>query len=214
LNLQPSALETDALPLSYSPKYLSDLHVFLRGYSSAVPTEADVYPSLKYLASTMRYELFAAVAVACGGVHDEVARPTPASPPIADSPRQPVASSFGKTENGEIKKQRRFALDGDTVFGWRLKLPCTGPTRFRETLQMPSPGEWGFDATTTTISADQTRSVVVDYSGCFDGWIEHAWSTSRNDPPGEYVLTVEVDGYAPQVFRATFVRPDADQRLP
>ena len=206
--------------LSYSPKYLGDLGVFSCGYSSAVPTEADVYPSLKYLASTMRYEpllgLAVALATACGGGarHDEAARPTPAVPSRStEPPRQPVASSFGKAENGEIKKQLRFELDGETAFAWRLKLPCTGPTRYRETLQMPSPGDWGFDSVTTTISADKTRSVVVDYAPCFDGWIEHAWTTSRNDPPGEYVLTVEIEGFAPQVFRATFVRPD-DQRLP
>jgi len=209
--------------LSYSPKYLGDLDVFSFGYSSAVPTEADVYPSLKYLASTMRYERLVAIAVlaaSCGRAHESAMRPAravPSSPPgPTESARQPVASSFGKAENGEIKKQLRFELDGETAFGWRLKLPCTGPTRFRETLQMPAPGDWGFDASTTTISADKTRSVVVDYSGCFDGWIEHAWSTSRNDPPGEYVLTVEVDGYVPQVFHGTFVRPDnaGGQRLP
>src|SRR3954469_879196 len=44
LNLQPSALETDALPLSYSPKELDDLATLRCGYSSAVLKEADVYP--------------------------------------------------------------------------------------------------------------------------------------------------------------------------
>jgi hypothetical protein len=36
LNLQPSALETDALPLSYSPKELAYLAAFSDEYTSAV----------------------------------------------------------------------------------------------------------------------------------------------------------------------------------
>src|SRR5262245_15997440 len=204
--------------LSYSPKYLDDLAVFSRRYSSAVPTEADVYPSLKCLASTLRHVPWVAIVLVVGcAVGHDVATRSSAPAGRTDAPKQPVASSFGKAENGEIKKQVRFELDGETVFGWRLKLPCTGPTKFRESLQMPAPGDWGFDTVTTTISADKTRSVVVDYAPCFDGWIEHAWTTSRNDPPGEYVLTVEIEGFAPQVFRASFVRPvrpDDDQRLP
>src|SRR6476469_745163 len=44
LNLQPSALETDALPLSYSPKELDDLAAGLCGYSSAVLNGSDRLP--------------------------------------------------------------------------------------------------------------------------------------------------------------------------
>jgi hypothetical protein len=156
--------------------------------------------------------LIAIGAWSCGG-HDITARSVhPARSP--DRRKQPVASTFGKTENGEIKKQARFELDGDTAYGWRIKLPCTGPTKFRETLQLPAVGDWTFDLDTTKeirVSADKTRAVMTDYSGCYDGWIEHAWTVTLNDPAGEYVLTVEIDGYVPQTFRATFVkRGDGD----
>src|SRR5262245_31685649 len=46
LNLQPSALETDALPLSYSPKELDDLAVQNCGYSSTVVAERGRVPLL------------------------------------------------------------------------------------------------------------------------------------------------------------------------
>jgi hypothetical protein len=146
-----------------------------------------------------------------GACRSQPAIVTPPSPPRPSEPtlKQPAATLFGQVVDGVYKWQSRFELSEETVYGWRIKLPCTGPTEYRETLQLPSPGDWTFDPAVSkhiTLSSDRRRAVTEDYSGCYDGWIQHAWTIAPNDPPGEYVFTVEVDGYQPQKFHGRFVR--------
>jgi hypothetical protein len=146
---------------------------------------------------------------ACGSQPAIVTPPKP-QPPPEPALKQPAATLFGLVVDGAYKRQSRFELSEDTVYGWRIKLPCTGPTMFRETLQLPAPGDWTFDPETTKhikLSSDRRRAVTEDYSGCYDGWIQHSWTIAAEDPPGEYVLTVEVEGYQPQTFRGRFSRP-------
>jgi len=143
--------------------------------------------------------------------------PPPPLQPAAPALKQPVATLFGQVVDGVYKRQSRFELTGDTMYGWRIKLPCTGPTLFRETLQLPGLGMWSAEVTTAKhvkISDDQKRAVTEDYSGCYDGWIQHAWSVTSDDPPGEYVMTVEVDGFQPQTFRGRFTRTDDEEAAP
>ncbi|HWU85872.1 MAG TPA: hypothetical protein VN253_01255 [Kofleriaceae bacterium] len=149
------------------------------------------------------------------GAHGVV--PAPVRPPAAPEPKQPAAALFGQVIEGAYKRQSRFELSEDTIYGWRIKLPCTGPTVYRETLQLPDVGDWSFDPAATKqtrVSADRKRAVTEDYSGCYDGWIQHAWTIAPNDPPGEYVLTVEVDGYQPQTFRGRFLKPEDFESAP
>jgi hypothetical protein len=146
----------------------------------------------------------------CGSQPAIVPPPSPARPP-APAARPPAATLFGTVVDGAYKRQSRFELEEGTVYGWRIKLPCTGPTLFRETLQLPGPGDWTVDPAldrSVQVSADKRRAVTEDYSGCYDGWIQHAWAIAASDPPGEYVLTVEVEGYQPQTFRGRFVRAE------
>ena len=147
---------------------------------------------------------------ACRGQPALVAPPAAPSPP-APALKQPVATMFGAITDGAYKRQSRFDLSDEATFGWRIKLPCTGPTLFRETLQLPGAREWALEpplSKLVQVSADERRAVTEDYSGCYDGWIQHSWTSQPNDPPGEYVLTVEVEGYQPQTFRARFVLPE------
>ena len=151
-------------------------------------------------------------AVGCGSQPASVT-PAPAGAPSPPAPelKQPVAALFGQVIDGVYKRQSRFELSEDTVYGWRIKLPCTGPTVYRETLSLPAVGDWSFDPAVTKqtkLSADKKRAVTEDYSGCYDGWIQHAWTIAPNDPPGEYVLTVEVDGFQPQTFRGRFLKAE------
>ena len=151
-------------------------------------------------------------------------QPAPVPPtPISSPPKleeaeaqQPAATLFGQVIDGTYKRQSRFELTERTIYGWRIKLPCTGPTLFRETLRLPAPGEWTFDPLTAehvTVSDDQRRVVTEDYSGCFDGWIQHAWKITAGAPPGEYVMSVEIDGYQPQVFHGRFYTPEDFEKL-
>jgi hypothetical protein len=140
---------------------------------------------------------------ACGSQPAIVKPPAPARPD--EALKQPAATLFGQVIDGSFRRQSRFELSEDTIYGWRIKLPCTGPTLFRETLQLPAPGEWSVDEVTTKVSADRKRAVTESYSGCYDGWIQHQWTIATGDPPGEYVLTVEVEGYQSQTFRGRFI---------
>jgi hypothetical protein len=146
---------------------------------------------------------------ACGSQPAIVAPPPPVTP-AEPALRQPAATLFGLAVDGAFKRQSRFELEEGTAYGWRIKLPCTGPTLFRETLQLPAPASWGPDeasARSIKLSADRRRAVLDDYSGCYDGWIQHTWAVATDDPPGEYLFTVEVEGYQPQTFHGRFVRP-------
>jgi hypothetical protein len=137
--------------------------------------------------------------------------PPPPPPPSEPALKQPAATLFGLVIDGAYKRQSKFELSEDTIYGWRIKLPCAGPTVFRETLQLPAPRDWALEPATTKhikLSADRKRAVTEDYSGCYDGWIQHTWTSGSEDPPGEYVLTVEVEGYQPQTFRGRFLKPE------
>lgn len=137
---------------------------------------------------------------ACQSQPSQMAAPiAPTVPPL----RKPIATLFGVVEDHEFVRQSNIELSEGTGFGWRIKLPCVEPMLFRETLQLPKPGGWP-DRVGTQVSEDRTRAVVEEYSGCYDGWIQHTWFIAEGDPPGEYVLTVEVAGYQPQTFRGTF----------
>lgn len=117
---------------------------------------------------------------------------------------------FGAVVEGAYKRQSRFDLSEEATFGWRIKLPCTGPTLYRETAQLPGAREWALEppaSKVTEVSTDQRRAVTEDYSGCYDGWIQHSWTGHMDDPAGEYVFIVEIEGYQPQTFRARFVQP-------
>jgi len=158
-----------------------------------------------------RLAVFVLLWVGACGSQPAIVTPPPPPPSAEVALKQPAATLFGRVEEGVYKRQSRFPLSEDTAYGWRIKLPCTGPTLFRETLQMPAAGDWTFDPEISKhiqLSADRKRAVTEDYSGCYDGWIQHAWTIAANDPPGEYVLTVEVEGYQRQTFRGRFVQPD------
>ena len=148
-----------------------------------------------------------------GACRSQPAIVTPPSPPPSPEPalKQPAATLFGVVVDGAFKRQSRFELSEDTIYGWRIKLPCTGPTVFVETLQLPAARDWELDPEQTKhtrLSADRRRATTEDYSGCYDGWIQHKWTSASTDPPGDYVLTVAVDGYQPQTFRGRFVPPE------
>ena len=128
----------------------------------------------------------------------------------ASTPAQPIAAWFGTfdDETGTLDRRTKIPKVEGQVFGWRIKTQCTGPVRFREILRMPAPGDWSFtpeEAPGTIVSEDKTTTTTVDYAACKQGWVEHQWTVAEGDPAGTYVITVELDGYAPQTFRPKFV---------
>jgi hypothetical protein len=146
------------------------------------------------------------------------ARPRPApviagpTPVRAAGPAAPIAAWFGtwhEESNRFTRAQKIDKVEG-TTFGWRIKTRCSGPLKFREVMRLPTPGDWNFgpgELPGTIISDDQTTTTTTDYAACKQGWVEHRWSIAANDPAGTYVITVELDGYAPTTFRPQFITP-------
>ena len=214
--------------LSYSPKNFVYLAAILCRYSSAVQTEADVYPNCKLLASTCCYKprdlgdrqrprltamifgvrFVLVVVVMAGCWHDST--PDPVVPPIVINPKPAIphvaAAEFGVFVDGQaFVKSPTIKLAAGVAYGWRIRLPCREMVDFRETLKMPSPGDWHVNAK-TKISADRTQVVTEDALACFNGWVEHVWVATEGDPEGVYTITVEIDGYAPVRFHPRFAR--------
>ena len=146
------------------------------------------------------------------------ARPRPTPPPATDPPPapedgispRPVAAWFGTfdDETGKFSKHLAIPKVEGQRFGWRIKVRCTGPVRFREIMRLPAPGDFSFtpeDVPGTIVSDDQTTTTTVDYAACKQGWLEHHWIVAAGDPAGTYVITVELDGYAMQTFRPKFI---------
>jgi len=117
---------------------------------------------------------------------------------------------FGRQDDsGRFLRLTEVRLVPGRTFGWRIRLGCTGPVEYTETLQLPAPGDWSSDpenSRETSISKDGTIATTHDWTACLDGWIEHGWSVAAADPPGEWTITVQLDGYVPQVWRVTFRR--------
>ena len=219
LNLQPSALETDALPLSYSPKELEYLATLRCGYSSAVLTEADVYLIAWNVARVCRKirsvglappSLPCTLALVLGACWSSTPPPAPlrneAPRSTGPSDPEPLAAEFGTFDDlGVLEPAVEIPLFGGSAFGWRLQLGCTGAVAVHEQLRLPTAGDWGGDPE-MTISADGKVATVRSTVPCTDGWIEKIWTVSPGDPPGVWVVRVTVEGFAPQTFRASFQR--------
>ncbi|MBA3393440.1 MAG: hypothetical protein H0T89_12385 [Deltaproteobacteria bacterium] len=141
---------------------------------------------------------------------DPASAPAPAPAPHR-RPLPVLAAMFGapNEETGKLERRARLPRVQGQRFGWRIKVRCTGPVKFRELMKLPSAGDWSetTDLPGTTISEDATTTTTVDYAACKAGWVEHLWVVAENDPAGTYVITVELDGHATQTFRPRFVEP-------
>lgn len=214
MNLQPSALETDALPLSYSPKELDDLATLDCGYTSAVAKEADVYPFSPNVARVFRKNrsrviVGTFVITIAAGCWTSPAAPAPITNTTARA-KVPVKPDVSEGEVGVWDQDGVFRPSDDVPlfagsgFGWRIRIPCSDrPVTVDEELRLPAPGDWPEDPT-MRVSPDQ-KSVSLHYqTECRAGWIEKQWSVSAGDPPGVWVIRVTVDGFATKTFHATF----------
>ena len=215
MNLQPSALETDALPLSYSPNKLDDLAALNCGYSSAVAKEADVYPFSPNVARVFRKKrsrliVGTLVITIASGCWQSGRSPTPLTNPTAPRAKAPIKPDVTESDlgvwdrDGVFQPTMDIALYAGSTFGWRIHIPCErGLVTVDEELRLPAPGDWPADPE-MHISADQ-RSVTLHYQAeCREGWIEKRWSVSAGDPPGHWVMRVSVEGFATKTFHASF----------
>jgi hypothetical protein len=156
------------------------------------------------------FVLFAVVG--CASVAPSPTDPTPAAitPVEVTVPRRPKAAMFGRTdETGRFLRVTEITHADNVVFGWKMDLGCTGPVLYKETMLLPAPGDWTFtpeELPETAISNGGKTATTTDYVACRNGWIEHTWRIAKNDPPGEWIVTIEIEGYEPTVFKPTFVK--------
>jgi hypothetical protein len=151
----------------------------------------------------------------CGAPTSPSTRPIVPAPAPTSTLRKPVDAMFGRPdEAGRFLRVTDLRIADGKRFGWRIKLPCTGPIEFVETMTLPSPGDWSQieerrkeDPTflrESTISADGKTMVTHDYAPCVAGWIEHGWTIAKEDPPGDWRVEVAIPGYVPQEWRVRF----------
>ena len=163
----------------------------------------------------MRVGFVLLAAIGCGS--QPPAPAAPATPiqaienPIKNpGAKRPKAAMFGRTdETGRFLRVTEITHADGVVFGWKMDLGCTGPVLYKETMLLPTPGDWTFtpeELPETTISNGGKTATTTDYVSCRDGWIEHTWRIAKGDPPGEWLVTIEIEGYEPTVFKPRFVR--------
>lgn len=212
MNLQPSALETDALPLSYSPKKLEDLDDLRCGYTSAVTKEADVYPFSWNVARVFRKNSRLALAwvliTGCWTGPATLERaPAAASREISPALPEVRAAEVGTWDDAEgFHPAVDIPLVAGQAFGWRLDLGCTGWVTYQEQLVLPAPGDWPSDPE-MQVSLDGRSVTIRSSTICIDGWIEKRWSVAAEDPPGVWTWKVTAQGRAPRTLHVRFAAP-------
>jgi hypothetical protein len=162
---------------------------------------------------SLSFSLVLAAAAACWR---EPAQKAPSAPvprpaivieraqPAARDPRpHPEESVVGYMSGTQFVPASRIKLFPGQHYKWRIRLPCTTAVEFKETLVEPAPTTWGVSKN-TEVTEDQTTAITHDVSPCIDGWVEHGWIVNSDDPPGEYLVTVEIDGFATQRYRVDF----------
>jgi hypothetical protein len=163
----------------------------------------------------MRHEALAAIALsACWRGAPSASTPsppvhvvsTPAAyrPPPRDQRPQPEEAAVGYGNGSRFQPSTQIPLAVGVHYLWRIRLPCTSPVPFRETLVLPAPTTWTISDPSIEISADKSIATTHKDAACIDGWIENGWYVNGDDPPGEYEITVEIAGYATQHFRVVF----------
>src|SRR5688572_3361815 len=81
------------------------------------------------------------VLIGCGHV-TPVIEPV-STPSVEVNLRQPAASMFGRVDaTGRFLRVTDMKIEDGKRFGWRIKLPCVTPVEYRETMTLPSPGDW------------------------------------------------------------------------
>ncbi|MGE0872945.1 MAG: hypothetical protein AB7P03_30620 [Kofleriaceae bacterium] len=132
-------------------------------------------------------------------------RPPRAGSPTPAGPRVPRVAEFGIFEDsGRLRVTRYVPVREGIVFGWRVELPCFDSVAYRERLKLAGAAEWIQDAD-TTISDDRSTATIESVADCNDGWIEKHWAVSATDPIGPIELTLNVEGFAPVIFRAAYI---------
>jgi hypothetical protein len=91
------------------------------------------------------------------------------------------------------------------VFGWRMKVDTRQPrVRVLEELTLPQePRTWGDPepGLKRKTSPDGRTATTEVWLEPRDGYISHTWVVTQGDPPGPWVIRVQVDGQPPRVFR-------------
>jgi hypothetical protein len=90
-------------------------------------------------------------------------------------------------------------------FAWRLVVKTSKPfVRVRETLTLPAePRTWGDpEPDVKRRTTPDGRTAITEWRLAPQGGVlQSAWTVTTGDPPGTWVLTLEVEDQPPRVFR-------------
>ncbi len=133
-----------------------------------------------------------------------IVAPVPRPSPAPDL-RAVLTAELGTVDDqGVLHPTTEIPLFAGSPFGWRLEIGCEHTVMIEEELELPSRGDWGSDPELTVSKNGRVARSSSD-AICLDGWIDKTWMVSAGDPPGQWKLTVTVEGFHPQVFYPTFV---------
>jgi len=139
--------------------------------------------------------------------------PPPVAPAAAPAPRAPrppdlrapLTAEVGTIDDaGVLHPTTEIPLYAGSAFGWRIELGCEHTVMIEEELELPSRGDWGSDPELSVSKNGRVARTSSD-AICIEGWIDKTWMVSSGDPPGQWKLTVTVEGFRPQVFYPRFV---------
>ncbi len=86
--------------------------------------------------------------------------------------------------------------DEDQMYGWRVRVvESEESVKWIETVTLPeAPESWEGveDDPNVTISEDRRTAITVGADIPDGGYLENAWFVSFDDPPGDYLMTVEM----------------------
>jgi hypothetical protein len=112
------------------------------------------------------------------------------------------SAAFGSwTPCGAFLPADRVELVPGATFGWHVEIPDGRPVVWREELVLPAaPAQWS-GAHFIDISDDGRVATTAGVDVPWGGVIEHTWSITDGDPPGEYELRLWIDGRLHERFR-------------
>jgi hypothetical protein len=98
----------------------------------------------------------------------------------------------GKDGGDIVREAKAMSLKESLSYGWMAhSKTANGKITYKETLKIPSKG-YNFNGVAVTPA--KTDFITTKEVDVVNGYFGHKWRPSRDDPGGEYAITVTVEG--------------------
>lgn len=110
----------------------------------------------------------------------------------------------------KFEETNKILRDERTKYGWFLKVGREDAVEVTQRLEAPGPTRWSKNVMMLKngkIGISKTRMTPID------GWIFGSWGFFKEDPDGEWKLTIFVDGVETKTFTFNVDRKPSDKKL-